>query len=75
MEQVFSAAQANGRRVIHYTCVVCGEAFVSGRSKEEVLCASCIELRRLLRYFIKQGTSEDELLRRMKFLLASNRLP
>lgn len=64
-----SAAQAAGRKTIDYTCVCCGEKFVSGRAKEEILCATCIELRRTLRSFEKRGLSKEEVLGRARKLL------
>jgi len=64
-----SAAQVNGRKTIVYTCTCCGKEFESGRSKEEILCIDCIELRRTLRAFQKRGLSKEDILRRAKHLL------
>ena len=64
-----SAAQAAGRKTINYTCWCCGEEFVSGRAKDDILCFTCINLRRSLRGFKKLDVTETEIIRRAKILL------
>ena len=68
-EHILSAAQAAGRKTTDYTCVVCGIEFVSGRTKDEILCLDCVELRRALRGFEKRGIPKKEVLERAKRLL------
>ena len=66
---MLSASQANGRRTIDYVCTCCGIKFVSGRTKAEVLCIDCIELRRTLRAFEKRGLEKKAILERAGRLL------
>jgi len=66
-----SAAQAAGRKTVNYTCRCCGEPFVSGRTKDDILCYACVNLRRTLRSFQKLGMTPEEIITRAKILLKS----
>jgi len=66
-----NVTQMNPKKVVTYTCGCCGEDFVSHRVRNgEKLCKECIELRRALKGFLKQGLTSEALLAKAEKLLA-----
>ena len=65
-----SEEQGAVKKVVTYKCSSCGEDFESHRVRNgEKLCKTCIELRRSLKGFLKDGLTPEVLIERAQKLL------